>query len=85
MAVTGLGLYVIIGAMFYFFQESFIFLAEKLDQQYRYDFTSNFEERNFVMKDDAVINAVHFKVDNPKGVILYFHGNQLLGKDTSRA
>ena len=26
-------------------------------------------------EDGAVINAIHFKTENPKGVILYFHGN----------
>ena len=26
-------------------------------------------------EDGAIINAIHFKTENPKGVILYFHGN----------
>ena len=61
--------------MLYFFQEKLIFLPTKLPQGFKYSFSHTFEEFNLTTKDSAVLNAIHFKQDNPKGVILYFHGN----------
>ena len=69
------GLYVMIGSALYFFQEKILFLPTTLEQDYKYEFDHNFEELFLVPEEDAVINALHFKVENPKGVILYFHGN----------
>lgn len=60
----------------YFFQEKLIFLATKLPQDFKFSFKTNFEEINLKTLDDETINALHFKVDKPKGVILYFHGNR---------
>ncbi len=68
-------LYVVIFVALYFFQEKIIFMPESLPQNYSYSFPENFEEINLKTEDGAVLNALHFKVENPKGVILYFHGN----------
>lgn len=46
-----------------------------LPQDYSYSFPTKFEELNLRTEDGANLNALHFKVKNPKGVILYFHGN----------
>jgi alpha-beta hydrolase superfamily lysophospholipase len=60
----------------YFFQEKFIFLnGEKLDKDYSFEFSDNFEEIFLETKDGNVINAIHFKLNNPKGVLLFCHGN----------
>ncbi len=67
--------YALLLIMMYFFQEKLIFLPTKLPQDYEYTFNRPFEEFNLTSNDSAVLNAVHFKQDNPKGVILYFHGN----------
>ncbi|GGI55710.1 alpha/beta hydrolase [Winogradskyella haliclonae] len=64
-----------IGASLYFFQEKLLFLPTKLSQDYQYQFNYPFEELFFKINNDAVINALHFKAKNSKGVILYFHGN----------
>lgn len=64
-----------IGSALYFLQEKIIFLPSKLDQDYRYEFSQPFEELFLKTDDGTVINAIHFKKENPKGVILYFHGN----------
>lgn len=64
-----------IGSALVLFQEKLIFLPTVLKQDYKFDFNYNFEEVFLKTDSDAVINAIHFKVDNPKGVILYFHGN----------
>ena len=70
-----LALYVMIGSVLYFFQEKLMFLPSTLEQSYQYQFDSNFEELFFETEENASINALHFKAENPKGVILYFHGN----------
>lgn len=69
-------IYVLVLLGFYFFQDSIIFRPRKTTTNHLYSFDFHFEELNLQMEDHAIINAVHFKVDNPKGVILYFHGNK---------
>ncbi len=64
-----------ISAALYFMQEKLLFLPSVLGQEYQYQFNHNFEELNFETDDGAVLNAIHFKIKNPKGVMLYFHGN----------
>ncbi len=64
-----------IGASLYFLQEKLIFLPTTLPQDYTYNFSYPFEELFLKSDDGAVINAIHFKTEQPKGVILYFHGN----------
>ncbi|VAV82859.1 FIG00652518: hypothetical protein [hydrothermal vent metagenome] len=59
----------------YFFQEKILFRPTVLAQDYQYNFSYPFEELFLKTEDDAVINALHFKARNSKGVILYFHGN----------
>ena len=68
-------LYLILGACVYLLQEKFIFLPEKLSSDYPFEFDANFEEYNIPMNDGATINALHFKSDSSKGLMLYFHGN----------
>ena len=68
-------LYVMIGASLYFLQEKILFLPTVLEQDYQYNFTHPFEEVFLKPAENASINALHFKTENPKGVILYFHGN----------
>lgn len=67
--------YLMIGASLHFFQEKILFLPTKLEQDYTFQFNYPFEELFLKTDKNAVINAIHFKVEKPKGVILYFHGN----------
>ena len=71
-----IAVYVLILLGFYFFQDSIIFRPKKTTVNHLYSFDFPFAEVNLQMKDHANINAVHFKIKNPKGVILYFHGNK---------
>ncbi len=57
-----------------FAQESLIFFPETLPQDFRFSFPGRFSEVR-VPVEGAEIDALHFHADNPKGVILYFHGN----------
>ncbi len=69
-------LYIFSVAVLYFFQEKFIFQSEKLNKEFKFNFPSDFDEINLKPQDGQNINALLFKVKNPKGVILYFHGNK---------
>jgi pimeloyl-ACP methyl ester carboxylesterase len=69
------GAYLIFTSMIYFLQERFIFLPTKLPQQHEYSFEYKYSEFNLNATDGAQLNALHFKISNPKGIILYFHGN----------
>lgn len=71
-----LTLYLLSMGIFYFFQEKFIFQNEKLPSNYNFSFQHNFEEINLKTADQNTINAILFKTKNPKGVLLYFHGNK---------
>jgi fermentation-respiration switch protein FrsA (DUF1100 family) len=64
-----------IGSALYFFQEKILFLPTTLEHNYQYEFDFPFEELFLKTEENTIINALHFKVENPKGVILYFHGN----------
>jgi len=72
--IVGIYLFLLVGL--FFFQENIIFQSKKLDNSFTYAFNNNFEEVNLKTEDNSIINALHFKVKNPKGVILYFHGNK---------
>ena len=61
--------------LLYFFQEKLIFLPEDMPQEYVYDFPNKFEEFFIESEDGARLNALHFKAEKPRGVILYYHGN----------
>lgn len=70
-----LGIYVVIGMSLYFIQEKLMFHPIHMSKDLKYEFSQPFEELFLKSNDGAVINAIHFKTENPKGVILYFHGN----------
>ena len=63
--------------LLYVFQEKFIFLNDvKLAKNYQYKFSNKFDE--VFIKTDGIneINALHFKLLKPKGVVLFCHGNK---------
>ena len=64
-----------IGTALYFLQEKILFRPTVLNQTHVFKFSYPFEELFLKTDDNAVINAIHFKAEKPKGVILYFHGN----------
>lgn len=63
------------GKFIQYLQEKVVFLPRKLPEDFNYDFDADFEELFFETPHSGRINAIHFKTKNPKGVILYFHGN----------
>lgn len=59
----------------YFVQEKFIFKPEKLPADFKFEYDAPFEELFFDSAPGVSINGLHFYVENPLGLILYFHGN----------
>lgn len=62
-------------SLLFVMQKKLIFLPSKLPQDYSFKFKQPFKEFFLETNDGAKLNAIHFKNENPKGVILYFHGN----------
>lgn len=57
-------------------QERFLFLDEELDQDHQFSYDFPFEEFTLDGVDGGRLNALRFTVEEPDGVILYFHGNK---------
>jgi len=68
--------YIINGFALYFFQDSLLFRPAVLASNYSYNFSHPFEEVFLKTEDGESINAIHFKKENPKGIIIHFHGNR---------
>lgn len=62
--------------LLYMFQDKIIFQSEPLAKDYIYSFAQEFEEVDLKTDDGETINALHFKVKKPKGIIVFFHGNK---------
>ncbi len=64
----------IIGAIFvYFAQASLLFIPDSLPADYKY---RKGVEQKLEVADGINISCYWNKIDNPKGVILYYHGNK---------
>jgi len=74
--VVGLLLiYVVVCMIAYFVQERLIFFPEKLPADYPFVFEQQVEELRLQTGDGTSLSGLHFKLENPKGVIFYLHGN----------
>lgn len=67
--------YLLLAVVIYFIQERFIFKPEKLKQDFIYKYDAPFRELFFDVAPGVRINGLHFTVDKPHGLVLYFHGN----------
>ena len=67
-------LYVLVCSALYFNQDSLLFRPEPLAENFHFEFPQTFREVNLPVQG-AVLNALHFTTDKPKGVVLFFHGN----------
>ncbi|RSK41927.1 alpha/beta hydrolase [Mangrovimonas spongiae] len=68
-------LHVLVLVFLYFKQERFFFNPKTLDKTYVFDFKEPFEELNIEVDDNVFLNALLFKAEASKGVIVYYHGN----------
>jgi len=65
-----------VSVFLYFFQERFLFHPEKLPKDFVFQYENQqVEEYNLELPDGAVINGLHFKSENPKGLVYYLKGN----------
>jgi uncharacterized protein len=71
------GLYLLLITVVYIFQDKIIFQADKLTPDYTFSFDQPFTEITIFARSGQTLNAIIFSTDsiNPKGTILYFHGN----------
>ncbi|MBR9756772.1 MAG: alpha/beta hydrolase [Algicola sp.] len=68
-------LHVAVLVVLYFKQEHFFFNPKVLDKNYVFEFEAPFEELNINVDDGISLNALLFKTEAPKGLIVYYHGN----------
>ncbi len=69
-------LYLVLCLYIYFRQESFIFYPDVLPADYEFvHFGDAAKEIYFHPEANVKLHALKFSVPNPKGLILYFHGN----------
>jgi pimeloyl-ACP methyl ester carboxylesterase len=66
---------IVLTVIVYFVQDRFIFKPEKLPADFKFKYDVPFHELNFDVMPGVRINGLHFYRENPKGLILYFHGN----------
>lgn len=71
-----LGIYVVISILLYFLQDYLMFKPEKLEKEFQFYYENQeTQEYNVETRDGAIINGIHFKVKQPKGVVFYLKGN----------
>jgi len=58
----------------YLTQERTIFRAQPLPHNFTFSFDTPFEEIFIHRADGGVVNALHFKAKDPKGLVIYYHG-----------
>lgn len=67
--------YALLCVFYYLMQERFIFVRFRTPKDHRYRFPGELEEVHLTTEDGAELHALHFKAQEPRGVVLYFHGN----------
>ena len=70
-----IGSIILLTTAVYFLQDKFIFKPEKLKQDFQFKYDIPFREYFFDVEPGVRINGLHFFREQPKGLILYFHGN----------
>jgi len=69
-------LFLLLNIVAYFLQERLIFKPEKLPEDFEFKYENQvFDEYNIEVADGVNLNGVHFKVREPKGIVLYLKGN----------
>jgi len=71
-----ISIYIVLSVLLYYLQDYFLFKPEKLPKDFIFHYEHlEVEEYNFETKDGALINGLHFKSKNTRGVVLYLKGN----------
>lgn len=67
--------YLVLSLILFFIQERMIFWPKPLAENYQFQFRENVEELNLEFPNGVKLNCLHFKIKNPKGCVVYHHGN----------
>jgi pimeloyl-ACP methyl ester carboxylesterase len=68
--------YVVVSVLLYYLQDYILFKPEKLPKDFQFYYENQVtEEYHLETRDGETINGLHFKVDNPQGIVLYLKGN----------
>jgi len=66
----------VVSIVLYFFQERFLFHPEKLPEDFKFQYENQkVKEYSLEIKEGVVINGLHFRAENSKGVVYYLKGN----------
>lgn len=68
-------LYLLYISYIYFNQADMVFIHSSLTKEYKFNFQVPFEEKYIPSFDNSKQHGLLFKVDKPKGIIFYLHGN----------
>ena len=68
-------IYLLYVSYIYFNQAEMVFIANKLPENYKFEFNQKFEEVTIPSYYNNKLNGLLFKTPNPKGLIFYLHGN----------
>jgi fermentation-respiration switch protein FrsA (DUF1100 family) len=68
-------LYGLVCAVYWYIQERFVFVRFRLPAAYKFTFTQPFDEVYIEPEKNVLLHALHFKVPQPRGTLIYFHGN----------
>jgi pimeloyl-ACP methyl ester carboxylesterase len=68
--------YVIAGILLYRYQKKLLFKPVKLEKGYVFRFNPPFREFNIPLNDTDRLNGVLLRAPDPRGIIIYFHGNK---------
>lgn len=69
-------MYIVISVLLYFLQDLLLFKPEKLAKDFQFHYENQeIDEYNITTRDGAIINGLHFKAKNSKGVVFYLKGN----------
>ncbi len=76
IAIIVIVLILVILTLVYFFQDKLIFHPEKLPKDFKFRYENQDVDEYFLkINENVTLNGLHFKVENPKGVVLYLKGN----------
>lgn len=73
--ISIIGLYFIFGLLYYLLQDRFIFVRYDLKGKYNLAIDKPHKELLLKSEDDETLHGLWIKAENPKGLIIYFHGN----------
>ncbi|QIE58573.1 alpha/beta fold hydrolase [Rasiella rasia] len=76
ISIWVVAIYIVISILLYYLQDYFLFKPEKLPADFKFYYENQVvEEYNLETSDGAIINGLHFKAKETKGVVLYLKGN----------